>query len=96
MNFGNIIDDYITREDKPVIIGHCNNCGDLIEQGMDYTKLEGQLYCNDECIEQYFEVEEHTLVEYCAECDYSISESYIKDIYDNKFCDLECLKEYYK
>lgn len=91
-----IIDDYITAEPKSFAVGHCNCCGHVIEDTQDYIKLKSGLYCNEECVSNYYEAEEITLVEYCLECDKGIVETYLKDVYDNKFCNLKCLIDYYK
>ena len=94
--YANMIDDYITREPQFEVVGHCNNCGEILESGMDYTELDGKVYCDDYCISQYYEIEEFVSTEYCEQCDEPLVDIYIVDVFGNKFCDLECLKKYYK
>lgn len=91
-----LIDAYITAMPKETIIGSCECCGTVISDMDGHEKLKGNLFCDDDCISEYYECEEINIVEYCDECDEVLEESYIKDVYGNQFCDIGCLKKYYK
>ena len=93
-NTDQIIDDYITREDTITHYGKCSYCGDLLEDHP--ITVDGNNFCSDECIVDYYKLSVVDNMKYCTCCDYSLGEDYIQDPNGDMFCNIECFKKYYE